>query len=142
CRVIPEAQLQTSHFRMNRPHDLNTDRQPPMAKSRGGGKRRAAAHGDGKYALHPFVIGLHLLSRDFPWPMEIDVERKQLRGRHYEVIVLFEKPPHCLIPSGPYCGRCGNIEGGELKAALHFEYCLWFQERALCRIVVVSQKAF
>src|SRR5713226_3966008 len=126
---------------MNRPHDLNTDRQPSMAKSRGGGKRGAAAHGDGKYHLHPFVIGLHLFSRDFLWPMASDVEWKQLRGRNYEVIIFFEKPSHCLIPCGPYCGSCRNIEGGELKAALNLEYRLRFQESALCRIVVVSQKA-
>src|ERR1700684_2423510 len=100
---------------MNRPHDLNADRQPSMAKSRGRGERRAAAHGDGKYPLHPFVISLHLFSRDFLWPMEIDVEWEQLRGRHYKVIIFFEKPSHCLIPFSPYCGRCGNIEGCELK---------------------------
>src|SRR5258708_18360991 len=126
---------------MKRPHDLNTDRQPSRAKSRGDGKRRAAAHGDGKYPLHPFVIGLQLFSRDFLRPMEIDVERKQLRGRNYEVIIFFEEPSHCLIPAGPYFGRRGNIEGSELELALHLEYCLWFQEGTLYRILVVSQKA-
>src|SRR5258708_14775167 len=126
---------------MNRSHELNTDRQPSMVKTRGGGKRGAAAHGDGKYTLHPFVIGLHLFARDFLRPVEIDIERKQLRGRNYEVIVFFEKAAHCLIPCGPYCGRRGNIEGGELKAALNLEYCLWFQEGTLCRIVVLSQEA-
>src|SRR5258707_8827384 len=125
---------------MNRPHDLNADRQPAMTESRGGGKRGAAAHGDGKHPLHPLVIGLHLFARDFVRPMEIDVERKQLRGWNYEVIVLLEKPAHGLIPSGPYIGRCGNIEGGELEATLNLEYCLWFQEGTLRRIVVVSQK--
>src|SRR5260370_40365818 len=104
---------------MNRRHDLNPDRHPSIAKSRRGGKRRAAAHGDGKYPLHPFVIGLHLFSRDFLRPMEIDVEWKQLRGRNYEVIIFLEKPSHRLIPSGPYIGRCGNIEGGELEATLN-----------------------
>ena len=79
-------------------NDLNADGQSLIVEASGRGKCGTSGHCDREHALHPFMIGRHLLARNLPRPMQVYVEWKQLSRRDDEIIVPFEKQSDGLIP--------------------------------------------
>src|SRR5207247_4601545 len=100
------------------------------------GEGGAARHSDGNHDLHPAMIGIHLHAIDLPRPMGAGIERKNLRPRQYEIIVLLEESPHCLIPGRAHDRGVEYLERAQSQPALYFPLCFRFHQRAFCRICI------
>ena len=68
--------------------------------------------------------------------MGAGIERKNLCARQYEIIVLLEESPHCLIPGRAHDRGVEYLERAQSQPALHFPLCFRFHQRAFCRICI------
>ena len=84
------SELQHFNVLLQGTDHLNTRRHAGRAKTSWHTERRQSGHGGRDDRLHPAVVGVHLLSRDFFGPVQLGIKGEDLRGGHDEEVIRFK----------------------------------------------------